>query len=155
MSKELPKCRYRHIEGDTFKCLSSCIIVLIQDVDKACGSCNSSDKDCTELVMLASMNRKAMEGTKQNEEGPGTELIKIYEDRGVSGCSMCYELAAKMNEWGVEGCQQRKDEIVADIMPRAKEWAANGLFTRFAPDVLLERIIAHDIDMAIKEAEQK
>ena len=46
--------------------------------------------------------------------GPGTELIRIYKDKGVPSCQACYDLAAKMDAWGIEGCKDRVEEIVDD-----------------------------------------
>jgi len=58
--------------------------------------------------------------------GPGSELIRIYEEAGVPSCSECYRLAAKMNAWGVDGCLKRLDKIIEDILPRAKYWVAEN-----------------------------
>jgi len=41
-------------------------------------------------------------------------------------CEACLELAAKMDAWGPEGCEQRLDEIVEDILPRARSWMAEN-----------------------------
>ena len=44
----------------------------------------------------------------------------------MPACQACYDLAVKMNAWGVAGCRQRMDEIVDDILPRAREWWAQS-----------------------------
>lgn len=53
---------------------------------------------------------------------PGTELIAAYKQKGMPSCQACLDLAARMDEWGVAGCRERLDEIVADILPRARAW---------------------------------
>lgn len=57
-------------------------------------------------------------------EGPGTELVNEFDGHGFPKCQQCIALARKMNQWGVDGCRERIDEIVSDILPRAKNWLA-------------------------------
>src|SRR6185503_7236381 len=46
--------------------------------------------------------------------GPGTELAKILRELGLpeSQCLGCLGRIVQMNEWGVEGCREHRDEIV-------------------------------------------
>ena len=55
-------------------------------------------------------------------KGPGSKLLEMFEASGVPHCQKCIDLAARMDSWGVQGCSERLPEIVADILPRAKEW---------------------------------
>lgn len=52
--------------------------------------------------------------------GPGTELKKLWSK--VPSCQQCNDLAERMNRWGPQGCRERIDKIIADILPRAKRW---------------------------------
>lgn len=48
-------------------------------------------------------------------EGPGTELKALLASLGLtpaSGCD-CNARAAQMNAWGVDGCREHRDEIIA------------------------------------------
>ena len=54
--------------------------------------------------------------------GPGTELHDELTRLGIPACQACKALARKMNEWGVEESRKRIDEIVEDVLPRAKAW---------------------------------
>lgn len=54
--------------------------------------------------------------------GPGTELSLELERLGLSSCQQCKSLAMLMNDWGSDGCRERMDEIVADVLPRARAW---------------------------------
>lgn len=91
--------------------------------------------------------------------GPGTELMKIYEAAGVPSCDACREMAQQMNNWGARECRNRVDEIVADILPRAKEWVAQKYpwVSRLLPDVAedfaISRRIRSDVYKAIAECE--
>lgn len=66
-------------------------------------------------------------------DGPGTELLGIFKSdpigKHATSCPACLQLAQQMNQWGPAGCRERMDEIVEDILPRAKDWiiaAADG-----------------------------
>lgn len=59
-------------------------------------------------------------------DGPGTQLALGFFRKGYhASCQACTDLAKRMNEWGASGCRERLDEIVDDILPRAKQWVAN------------------------------
>jgi hypothetical protein len=57
-------------------------------------------------------------------EGPGTALTIRLFHRGVPTCQACKDLAKRMNAWGVAGCRDHLDEIVADVLPRFQKWIA-------------------------------
>ena len=57
-----------------------------------------------------------------NGHGPGSKLLELFGTAGVPHCQACIDSAAKMDAWGVAGCQERLGEIVEDILPRAREW---------------------------------
>lgn len=57
-----------------------------------------------------------------NGHGPGSKLLELFNTAGVPHCQACIDSAAKMDAWGVAGCQERLGEIVEDILPRAREW---------------------------------
>lgn len=53
--------------------------------------------------------------------GPGTELKKIFVSIGIIGCKTgieCANLIKRMNAWGVEGCREHKEEILAELRQR-------------------------------------
>jgi hypothetical protein len=59
-------------------------------------------------------------------EGPGTELKAMMAKDGFPPCQQCENLARRMNKWGVDGCRENMDEIVKDMLPRAKHWLKTG-----------------------------
>jgi hypothetical protein len=49
--------------------------------------------------------------------GVGTEMAKLSPDWAVQfkgGCS-CRDMAKKMDRWGLEGCEARRQQIVAHL----------------------------------------
>ena len=51
----------------------------------------------------------------------GTELSKLIPEWAVkakAGCR-CKDFAAKMDRWGVEGCEKRRDVIVVHLLGQA------------------------------------
>ncbi|WP_437194476.1 hypothetical protein [Planctomicrobium sp. SH527] len=55
-------------------------------------------------------------------EGPGTQLTQLFDSHKFPQCQQCEKLSRQMNAWGVTGCREHFDQIVADILPRAKTW---------------------------------
>lgn len=53
--------------------------------------------------------------------GPGTELKRILASIGIkaNNCG-CERMAAKMDEWGADGCEERVGEIVAAMTKEAE-----------------------------------
>ena len=74
-------------------------------------------------------------------------------------CDACLALAAQMDAWGPDGCAQRLDQIVADILPRAQDWMTQKhpwvrkLLTVTSTEAsVLSLGIARDVRQAIKIA---
>lgn len=59
-------------------------------------------------------------------DGPGKELSQELLGLGLPSCQACKDLAHRMNEWGAETCREKIDEIVADVLPRARVWFDNA-----------------------------
>lgn len=87
--------------------------------------------------------------------GPGSELIRMYTEKGMPHCEACYQLACLMDAWGPDECTARLDGIVADIFPRAKQWVAenrpwiNRLLPAIVKDPEIHRRIRSDVAEAI------
>jgi adenine/guanine phosphoribosyltransferase-like PRPP-binding protein len=50
--------------------------------------------------------------------------MKLMEAAGVPHCEECIALAGRMDRWGKRGCDAKIETIIADILPRAREWMA-------------------------------
>lgn len=91
--------------------------------------------------------------------GPGSELLKIYKAAGVPTCPACVAMAIQMNQWGPADCAAKVDEIVADMLPRAKIWVAenrpfiHALLPGLVEDVGIRWKIRSDVLAAIAAAE--
>jgi hypothetical protein len=91
--------------------------------------------------------------------GPGSELLRIYKAAGVPTCPACVAMALQMNQWGPTGCAAKVDEIVADMLPRAKIWVAenrpfiHALLPGLVEDVGIRWKIRSDVLAAITAAE--
>lgn len=60
-----------------------------------------------------------------HREGPGTELLAITSELGIASkpnCS-CKATAAKMDAWGIDGCEQNREWIVQQIEANAAKWS--------------------------------
>ena len=91
--------------------------------------------------------------------GPGSQLVMIYTRRGMPSCQACHDLAAKMDGWGVDECRKRINEIVAEILPRAKNWLVSNkpwvhrvLEGVGLEDTAIRTVIRRDLLAAIKTA---
>jgi hypothetical protein len=93
--------------------------------------------------------------------GPGTELLAIYRAAKVPPCQECKDTAAKMDSWKVAGCREHIDEIVEEILPRAREWMAaqhkwiHALFGGVLEDAAARIRIRQNVNKAIDTAEKK
>lgn len=98
----------------------------------------------------------------QPSNGPGGQLTRAFAASGFPSCQKCRLLAARMDAWGPAGCRERLEEIVADILPRAKKWLADEApwLPRWLPGVSrlesagLRRAIEREVVKAIDAAEQ-
>lgn len=96
-----------------------------------------------------------------NGWGPGSWLVRRYKERGVPTCQACHDLACKMDDLGPDGCVDQRESLIADILPRAKDWIGEnkpwvssllGLGPEVVEDFVLSRKIGSDIDWAIEQA---
>lgn len=97
--------------------------------------------------------------------GVGNTLIEMFKEHGFESCDACYALAKRMNDWGVSGCQEHLDEIVADILPRALEWEKDKLgwigkliptgATAAAIRVIVEKAISATIPTTVQLTQPK
>lgn len=97
---------------------------------------------------------------KKKLYGPGTELLRIYEAAGAPTCPACMQLAQEMNNWGAAVCRHKIEEIVLDILPRAKAWLdekhpwAVKLVPNKIEEYALTVLIRADVTKAIDESER-
>lgn len=86
--------------------------------------------------------------------GPGTELVLIYQKAGVPPCKSCKDLASKMDKIGIEGCEEKIDQIVEEIIPRAKAWVATNRpwVHRLLPGVIEEAGIRSKVRLDVNKA---
>lgn len=93
-------------------------------------------------------------GKRRVAYGPGAELLKAYAAAGAPHCAACVELAEQMNEWGPAGCRKRLEEIVLDILPRAKIWLAekSPWIMSLIPDAVEDFAICIKLRMDVTKA---
>lgn len=97
--------------------------------------------------------------TRVTMYGPGSELLHAYAAAKVPDCDECFELAMKMNRWGVDGCRDNLDTIIADMLPRAKDWVAenkpwvHALLPGVVEDIGIVARLKSDVTKAIERAE--
>ena len=60
--------------------------------------------------------------------GPGTELEKLIPKFFADGGCECKSYARKMDRWGVDGCEERFDEIVSHLVKQAAKVRIVNLF---------------------------
>jgi hypothetical protein len=95
-------------------------------------------------------------------QGPGTEMKEAMAAEGFPACQQCVNLAKRMNQWGPDGCRTHMEEIIRDIMPRAKNWLKKELpyaqkffgFVRLE-DTLIRHEIVKRVNAAIEGYENK
>lgn len=77
---------------------------------------------------------------------PGTELKKIFASLGITnfkGCN-CNSRIAQMNDWGVEGCERNRNQIIKWLESDAPKF---GLTTKLkAASLVVVRGLAFKID---------
>ena len=92
----------------------------MSDTSRRKRSSNGASKGCT------SCGGKRKAAPKPNGWGPGSQLLKDFESAGVPHCQDCIDLAGHMDRWGKRGCEKRLDQIVAEMLPRAREWMSEN-----------------------------
>jgi hypothetical protein len=65
---------------------------------------------------------KSCNAKKTVHQGPGTELKKILHSKGVPSCQQCNDMAQRMNDMGPELCLNSINDLVEEMLPRAKKW---------------------------------
>ena len=81
--------------------------------------------------------------------GPGTELHKLLMAFGIrprKGCG-CEDYARQMDVWGVEGCRQRREEILDRLVQEAEKRALLGWLP------FKRQVASRILDMALRRAE--
>ena len=99
------------------------------------------------LPVKARRNCKAAVARVHTAKGPGTELKRLLKRLGIKkgrGCS-CQAFARKMNLWGVDGCEERMDEIIEHLRGQATK---RGL-------PFIERVARLLVRWAIRNARRK
>lgn len=98
--------------------------------------------------------------------GPGTELIAIMAELGIRekpNCT-CRSTAKKMDQLGVDGCEQQRDWIVSQLEANAAKWswletlkiAANNVTNPLALSLAFRGSIYHALlDEAIARAKDR
>jgi hypothetical protein len=115
---------------------------------------NKSKAIITHELEPTTINQRA------SSEGPGTELIRIYQDAGMPPCKACKDLAATMDRIGISQCEKTIDKIVEDILPRAKSWIATNrpwihrLLPGVVEDAGIKAKIKMDVHLAIQNAKK-
>jgi hypothetical protein len=121
----------------------------------------------SKLVSSTAVPQNTPTGMSSKKIGPGTVLKSLWAKAEMPPCDACAELAVKMDEWGPDGCREHLDEIVNDILPRAKEWirlnrpwthrvfvGAKAIIGSKAEDAALKYFIGRDVLKAIEESEK-
>lgn len=96
-----------------------------------------------------------VQAPKVNGYGPGSKLLALFEGAGVPHCEECLRLAGWMDRWGRRRCLSRLDRIVADILPRARQWLAENrpvLHRLLSITHLEEAALAHQIRIKVRQA---
>ena len=83
--------------------------------------------------------------------GPGTELHKIIPKFLESGGCGCRDMAKKMNFWGPEKCDIRRDHIVDYLVKKGKEVRLFG----WVPQKMMREVSHRMLSMAIERAKKK
>lgn len=95
---------------------------------------------------------------REKRTGPGAELKKIFEERGVPPCEDCDSLAEKMDQWGVDKCRLEIDSLVNEILPRARSWFRenHSFVSKFLPGIVetsgIRLVLKKYINEAIERA---
>ena len=98
--------------------------------------------------------RKAAAKERVAKSGPGTELKAIFKSNGVPSCQSCTALANQMDGWGPDECESKIDEIVEDMLPRAKEWVKDNrrFIHKLLPDAIESSAIKFKLKGYVKQA---
>ncbi len=75
-----------------------------------------------ENELAKEIQRQGVRAGTTKKLGPGGHLADILKSLGFPPCQLCKELAAKMDEWGVEGCRlpENREVILKRLRDQAK-----------------------------------
>lgn len=164
---ELPTCKHRisrFSNDNRYGCRSPFLHVGASGVTGAfCSTCKYADRDLPdELLTLNIPVIPKPEAIPIG--GVGTELTTILSSIGInpSNCR-CKERASLMNGWGLEGCREKKDEIVAWLRGEYKRvgWATvlaavtKAIATGLAFRLSITDPVPDLVEEAIRRAEEK
>ena len=124
--------------------------------DNLCESCLSLPSSGTEssaivqlLVESGKKDKQIANDMQKSDElighGVGTELKRMIPDFLESPNCSCKDFAKKMNIWGIEGCEQRRERIVDRLVKESKKrpifkWTPEKM-TRYVSDRMLTAAI--------------
>ncbi len=123
--------------------------------DLACAKCASQDKPQQENIVTAglafiqqskhsakiSRHTLALLGAT-SYDGPGTELKKLISWFPIpkkESCSRCSSLEKKMNRWGPNMCEQKKEYIIKKLKIAARR--RNLPFSEHLVTILIDKAI--------------
>ena len=122
-------CEFQNAQNGYWRCLKCKrlrVIVSKRPPVSACenpfGHADTYAQSTPEPTPCGTCGGKPKAALQPNGHGPGSKLLELFDTAGVPHCQACVESAARMDAWGVVGCQERLGEIVEDILPRAREW---------------------------------
>lgn len=112
-----------------------------------CSSCGGDNKVSPTAVKL--------------EFGPGSDLMDAWSKFDMPKCAACDDLKYRMNTWGPDGCEARLEDIIEDILPRAKAWMADSrpwthaILPGIVEDFGIRKKLRADVTAAIATAREK
>jgi len=118
---------------------------------KVCGRRFAKD---TSLSSIATCKKKATTPLTIEQKigvGPGTELTRLIPDFFSSADCGCKNFAKLMNSWGVDGCREKKQEIIDRLVQQSN----NTVLLKLFPDGATSIVASKMIDKAIKNYEEK
>lgn len=101
-------------------------------------------------ILIKYRNHLKVGGTQSTRPvgmGPGTELKEIVPKFFKSSGCQCNNYAAQMDKWGVEGCEEKFDQIVEYLVKQARGWAIPA----FASKPMASRWLRMAIENAKKD----
>lgn len=115
---------------------------------------NSSPKKTGGCCGKSKITAQASLSAFKEGTGVGGRLIQMFKEHGFETCDACYELALRMNNWGIGGCRKNLELIVEDILPRALEWEREkvGWWAKLVPQAVTAIAIRALVEQAIETA---
>lgn len=87
-----------------------------------------------------------------DENGVGAELLVILKRNGFPSCDLCRSLARRMNTWGPDECERKRDttivpQMIANAKQHPKMWVK--VMANTTPKFLAKHKLAQWVDQAI------